>query len=353
MRSLAHDNPEPFEQGNETAVAHRARPPRAKHRLLVLPDDTIEPLLAAMNTAKRSLNVRMFVFEDKQLLDAVVHARKRGLTVRVMLNRQRRDGTSENDFAAAALADAGIEVRGSHPRFELTHEKSLVVDDRLGFVQTMNWNASRHRSTRDYAVVTEEPLEVDEMIAGFNADWERRVFTPRMDSSLIWCPDNGRTRLAAFIDRSCHSLWVQNDRYQDKVVVERLARAALRGVRVHVLTPPPHQLKPDKLAEGIAGLRILQDVGVSVHVARHLRLHAKMMVADHRSAIVGSINLAPGSFNHRRELAIETSDRPTVERLEATARSDWSYSKRIDLSSAVLGRDLAAHASVDVGALSL
>jgi phosphatidylserine/phosphatidylglycerophosphate/cardiolipin synthase-like enzyme len=99
-------------------------------------------------------------------------------------------------------------------------------------------------------------------------------------------------------------------------------------------------LKQGKLVEGIGGLRILQDVGVKVHTLKHLKLHAKMMLADSKRAIVGSINLAPGSFDSRRELAIETDHHHAVRRLEQTAHADWDASHKIDLSDEGLLADL-------------
>ncbi|MEI9973368.1 MAG: phospholipase D-like domain-containing protein [Ignavibacteriota bacterium] len=48
----------------------------------------------------------------------------------------------------------------------------------------------------------------------------------------------------------------------------------------------------------------MQDVGIGVHKIRHLRLHAKTLLADKSRAIIGSINLSTGSLDKRRELAI-------------------------------------------------
>ena len=90
------------------------------------------------------------------------------------------------------------------------------------------------------------------------------------------------------------------------MIIERLVRAAQRGVNVHIMARPPHTLKKDKLIEGVGGLRIMHDVGAKVHRLKDLKLHGKMLLADDKRAIVGSINLAPGSFDARRELAIET-----------------------------------------------
>ena len=64
--------------------------------LIVLPDDSARPILDAINQATKSLRIKMFVFSDPAVLQAVVAAHKRGVSVRVMLNPARRSGESEN-----------------------------------------------------------------------------------------------------------------------------------------------------------------------------------------------------------------------------------------------------------------
>jgi phosphatidylserine/phosphatidylglycerophosphate/cardiolipin synthase-like enzyme len=323
------------------------------HNLIVLPDDTAKPLVDAVNGAKRALQIRMFLFTDTTLLDAVIAAHRRGVKVRVMLNPARRSGETENEESRKTLAAAGVAVRDSNPAFDVTHQKSMVVDEEVGYVESLNWEVRDLTETRDYAIVTDDKLEVAEMVACFDADWEHAEFKPHPDSRLIWCPVFGRPRIAGFIDAAKHSLWVQNERYQDTVIIERLVRAVERGVKVHMLARKPHSLKPDKLIEGVGGLRILQDVGAKVHTLKHLKLHAKMMLADGKHAIVGSINLAPGSFDSRRELAIETDDQHTVKRLEKVAAEDWENSHKLDLSDEGLLADLAKRGEKGVDKLVL
>ena len=309
--------------------------------LLVLPDDAAVPILEAVAAAKKSLKIKMFVFSDPALIDAVEAARKRGLKVQVMLNPARRSGEEDNEATRKKLLRAKVDVKDSNPAVELTHEKSMVVDDSVAFVKSLNWETKNLTETRDYAVVTDHPHEVGEIVECFEADWHRNSFAPGDDARMIWCPINGRDRIARFIDEVKHKLFVQNERYQDAVILERLVRAAERGVKVHVLAKPPHSLKKEKLVEGVGGLRILDDVGIKIHKLKGLKLHGKMLLADDTAAIVGSINLAPGSFDSRRELAIEVRDPEVVERLHKTAHGDWKNSHPMDLSDAGLMADLA------------
>jgi phosphatidylserine/phosphatidylglycerophosphate/cardiolipin synthase-like enzyme len=58
-----------------------------------------------------------------------------------------------------------------------------------------------------------------------------------------------------------------------------------------------------------------------------LKLHAKLVFADNQRAIVGSINLAPGSFDSRRELAIEVDDDSIAKRLHQVVHHDWDNSR--------------------------
>lgn len=313
------------------------------HTLIVLPDDTAKPILDAVNGAARKLNIRMFLFTDPSLLDAVIAAKHRGVHVRVMLNPARRSGEDENEESRKTLVDAGIEVRDSSPAFALTHQKSMVIDEATGFVESLNWEARDLTETRDYAVVTTHGIEVDEMVQCFEADWHQKPFEPDPKSPLIWCPNNGRERIAAFIDSAKKSLWLQNERYQDTVIIERLVKAANRGVKVHIMARPPHKLKKEKLVEAVGGLRIMHDVGAKVHKLKGLKLHGKMLLADEERAIVGSINLAPGSFDARRELAVQTDAGHVIKRLVKTTHEDWENSHPLDLSDEGLLADLEKH----------
>jgi len=323
------------------------------HTLIVLPNDTAKPITDAINGAVHKLNIRMFLFTDPTLLNVVIAAKKRGVHVRVMLNPARRSGEDENEASRKTLEDAGIEVRDSSPKFALTHQKSMVIDDATGFVESLNWETRDLTETRDYAVATDHKIEVDEMVKCFEADWHQKKFEPDPKSPLIWCPNNGRERIAAFIDSAKHTLWLQNERYQDTVIIERLVQAANRGVKVHIMARPPHKLKKEKLVEAVGGLRIMHDVGAKVHKLKHLKLHGKMLLADEERAVVGSINLAPGSFDSRRELAVETDAGHVIKRLITITREDWDNSHPLDLSDEGLLEDLEKHGAEGADKLAI
>ena len=81
--------------------------------------------------------------------------------------------------------------------------------------------------------------------------------------------------------------------------------------------------------------------------------YTTIVIADGKRAFVGSINLSPGSFDSRRELAIETKSKRVLKRLVQVSRRDWKHSQTIDLSDAGILADLEKHGSKDANLLAL
>lgn len=161
--------------------------------LIVLPDDSAQPILGAIDAATKSLRIKMFALSDQGILDALIRAHKRSVKIRVMLNPARRSGEIQNKGSRSVLRSARIDVLDSNPAFEVTHEKSMVVDDSMAFIGSLNWEPENFEKTRDYGILTNDEREVSEVIDCFEADWSRQPFEPPASSNLIWCPGTGRS----------------------------------------------------------------------------------------------------------------------------------------------------------------
>jgi cardiolipin synthase len=74
--------------------------------LIVFADDSAKPIVNAIESASRTLRIKVFVFSDPSLLKAVIAARRRGVQVSVMLNPARRNGEHENEATRKTLERA-------------------------------------------------------------------------------------------------------------------------------------------------------------------------------------------------------------------------------------------------------
>ncbi len=295
-------------------------------RLIVEPDDGVEPVRDLISSAQNSLLIKQFTFTEEILIEAVIERRDAGVEVRVMLNPARSGGDRANDETFQRFADAGIAVRWSNPKFYVTHEKSIVADDTAALVATFNLCTKYFTLTRDYGVITHDPVHVAQIVEVFDADWRELDWTCSAYEGLLWSNSNSRYHMAQFIDTAKVRLDIQHPKYVDAVILERIAAAVDRGVKVRVLCGGRHGISEWDILDTFASLRTLRRFGVKVHKQKNLRVHAKLLLVDEERALVGSMNIDRSAFDLRRELGILISDAPTAARLKQVFDADWELS---------------------------
>ena len=295
-------------------------------RLIVEPDDGLEPVREFISSAQASLLVKQFTFTDETLVQAVIDRKLAGVDVRVMLNAARSGGDRANDETYERFRAAGIDVQWANPKFYVTHEKSIVVDKKAALVATFNLCLKYFTLTRDYGVIVSDPVHVAQIIEVFDADWNHDDWVPSAYEGLLWSNSNSRLHMARFIDTATRRIDVQHPKFVDAVIIDHLAAAIDRGVKVHVLCGGKHGISEWDVLDTFASLRTLRRFGAKVHKQKNLRVHAKLLIVDDERALVGSMNIDRSAFDLRRELGVEVSDPAVVAQLKAVFDSDWEQS---------------------------
>jgi phosphatidylserine/phosphatidylglycerophosphate/cardiolipin synthase-like enzyme len=299
-------------------------------RVLVQPDDGVLPVIELIAAAQQSVLIKQFTFTHPAILQAVVAAHRSGRTVRVMLNPHRSSGDRANDTTESILREQNITVAWSNPRFAVTHEKSMLIDETHALIATFNFCEKYFTVTRDYGLVIEDFAAIAEIRACFDADWIHAPFHPSTDSNLIWSNTNSRLLMSRFIDSARETLDIQHPKFVDATILDRIAHARDRGVKVRLLSGGKHGISEWDVLDTFSALRILERLNVHVHKQKNMRLHAKLLIADDERALVGSMNIDRNAFDLRRELGMVVSDRGAVQRLRSVFDDDWSLSHRYD-----------------------
>jgi phosphatidylserine/phosphatidylglycerophosphate/cardiolipin synthase-like enzyme len=296
-----------------------------------MPHDGVEPIVALIDAAKSTVKIKMFTFFDSPALFAALKAAyQRGVAVRVMLNPRRSSGTRANDETADALRGLGITVAWTSPRFAVTHEKSMIVDDRTALVATFNFVDKYFTRTRDYGVVVDDPRTVMQIADCFEADWRQAEFALPGDSPLALGNSNARYAMAALIDGSERTLRVQHPKYSDLAIIDRLLQARARGIHVHLICGGHRGISESDKMDTFSGLRSLRRAGVHIRRQHRLRLHAKLIIADGQRAMLGSMNIDRSAFDLRRELGVVFSDEGVLQTLLRQFHRDWKAAKHYD-----------------------
>jgi phosphatidylserine/phosphatidylglycerophosphate/cardiolipin synthase-like enzyme len=299
-------------------------------KLIVQPDDGEKPVMDFLNSAHKTVALKQFTFTHPLLLDTVTALHKKGVRVRIMLNGAKATGERLNDPFFEKMKSTGIEVQWSNPSFLVTHEKSIIVDSKSALLPTFNFMEKYFQATRDYGVLTNNPVQVEQIQKCFDCDWKREPFHPREDAGLAWSPGYARQFVCKLIDRARKTLDVQHPKFAEPVILERMLAAIDRGVRVRILCGGKHGLHQPDLMYSFALWRLMHQAGAKVHKQKNLRAHAKLLVVDNKWALLGSQNFDQPAFDLRRELAIEVQDAAIVQDLTSVFERDWETSRKYE-----------------------
>ncbi len=311
----------------------------AAPKLLIQPRDGIAPIIDRINAAKTSIRHKIYLFTDSRsdVINALAAATKRGVDVKILLEREPSGTSGGNTPIFLKLKEAGLNVQLSRAfKFVFIHEKSFVFDETEAIISTANITGSSFGSNREYQVVLDEPALVDEITKVFDADWKGEDIDLR-DAKLVWSPSqtksnglvrgNAREKMIQLIRSARSSLLIQQQSMADEEIIREISTVSRQGIPV-TLVGPPQELTDTYY---YAGAERLRAAGVNVKYLLTNYVHAKVIVADKTRALVGSINLSGNSINSNRELSIILERSTAQEAVDAlVAQIELDASKSVD-----------------------
>jgi phosphatidylserine/phosphatidylglycerophosphate/cardiolipin synthase-like enzyme len=270
--------------------------------------------------ATKSIDLVMYELEDTQVESALVSAEKRDVAVRVLLNEGYYGAQPSKESAAAYqyLQSGEVPVRWAPSYFALTHQKTLIVDGNQALIMTFNLTSQYYSTSRDFGVVDKDQADVSAIEDVFNDDWQGTRDTASQGDDLVWSP-GADTIILSMINNSRKSLYIENEEMSDASVVDALIAATKRGVTVEVVMTDSSDWNANFTRLKAAG------AGVRTYAASaSLYIHAKIILADGTSVLVGSQNFSASSLKDNRELGIVLSDTGILNSLSSTFQSDWN-----------------------------
>jgi phosphatidylserine/phosphatidylglycerophosphate/cardiolipin synthase-like enzyme len=306
--------------------------------LYVEPDGSgvAAPLLSAMEAARASVHVEMYLLTSHTYVDALCALYAAGVDVKVVLNERFPPGTdasATNDAAYATLSAMGVPVAWAptttgFPSY--THAKTVVIDAETGageaWIMTMNLDTSAFTANREYLVRDRAPEDVAEAEAIFEADFAAVPLMP--EGSLVVAPspeNDAASTLLALVESARATLDIEAEELTALGVEARIFAAlvdkAESGVTVRVVL---EDSTDEEQASAVAAVRA---AGASVRgysYGHGKDIHAKAIVADGARAFVGSENLSGGSLGENREIGIVFSEEAWVSLLDSTILEDFA-----------------------------
>lgn len=307
--------------GTVTAAAPAHASTSSEYTLITEPADNYQQIYTFIDSAKKTLDMTMYELVDTTAEQDLVADAARGVDVRVILDTNLEK--SNNQAAYTYLTDNGVHVVWANTTYAATHQKTITVDGDESAIMTGNLTSRYYSTSRDFAVLDTNKVDVAAIEKVFNADYSHTSITPTDGDNLVWSPTDAETKLLGVINSATTSLSVENEEMSSSAIVSALCNAAENGVNVDVTMTANSDYDSE--------FTQLTDAGVSVHLYAEdapLYIHAKVIVADagqsDAQAYVGSINFSTASMTKNRELGFITTDSGIVNGLNSQLSSDFA-----------------------------
>ncbi len=286
-------------------------------QLFTEPDDGRGPILSAINSAKKSIDLEVYILSDKTIIRSLISAEKRGVEVRVILEEHPYKGYGANKETKDKLSHYGISTKWSNRVYRFTHSKFFVVDETIGYIMTLNLSKSSFTKNREFGIITKDPLYVKELERIFQSDWQRKPYRP-LKSALVVSPENSRMKLTDLVKSAKKEILIYAEEIEDKDFEDLLVKKAKSGVKVYIVLANPEYIETNREAE-----KYLSAYHIQLSTPSTPFIHAKAIIVDNSIAYVGSINFSSTSMDKNREVGIITSSKDAVNKLIDTFFDDF------------------------------
>ncbi len=189
-----------------------------------------------INASRHSIDITMYEFADSAAEHALAAAAKRGVNVRVILDRRER---SLNSAADRFLTEHRVKVVWSSSSFDYTHQKTLVSDQSAAIIMTANLTSRYYATSRDFLVIDSARADVTAIVRVFDADFAHQPTRPGDGRDLVWSPTDSQRQILGVINGARKSLRVYSEEMADTTVDDALISAAKRGVDVSAAARTP------------------------------------------------------------------------------------------------------------------
>src|ERR1019366_8993061 len=281
------------------------------------PTDGVAPILAAITSAKKSVEIAIFRFDRKDLETALTAAVVKGVRVTALIAFHNRGGEASLRKLELRFLAAGIIVARTSGDLTRYHDKYVVIDRRVLCMLSTNFSRLDIDHSRGFGIVTTRANWVHEARKLFRADCSRAKYVPKTETFVV-SPANARKSLAAFLQRAKKELLIYDPRITDREMLRVLEERKKAGVTIRVI--------------GTVGGRSQFDV----QKLGGVRLHTRTIIRDRREAFIGSQSLRAPELDSRRELGLIIQD-VKAEKKETAVAQDKESEKAVK----VLTKDLS------------
>jgi phosphatidylserine/phosphatidylglycerophosphate/cardiolipin synthase-like enzyme len=272
-------------------------------KLIIQPDDGLEPILQAIRKAKTRIDILIFRLDRVELIKALSEAVAREVPVRALIAHTARGDERRLRKLEQRLLQAGAMVARTADDLPRYHGKMLIADD-TPYIFAFNYTKADIKG-RSFGAAVDDEKVLREAERLFQADFTKQTYEPA-SKALVVSPENSRPVLAAFIEGAKKELLIYDHKVSDGRMIKLLLARARAGVDVRIL-----------------GHVAISGTGLICERLK-IRQHVRAIIRDGSEAFLGSQSLRALELDGRREVGLMIGDAKAVKEMRDTFEADWA-----------------------------
>jgi cardiolipin synthase A/B len=292
-------------------------------QLIVQPEAGVAPVIKAIRTASKAIDIFIFRFDRGEVEKALAAAVQRGVQVRALIAHTNRGGEATLRELEQRLLGAGVQVSRTAADLLKYHAKYMVADSTL-YLFGFNFTKLDIDKSRSFAISTRDAKAVAEAKKLFEADRTRQAYASST-THLVVSPENSRATLNAFIGGARRELAIYDANVRDPAMIKLLKERAQNGVKVRIIGKMKGK-HPDIAERKLAPMR----------------LHVRAIVRDGARAFVGSQSLRKDELENRREVGLIINNPVVARKILQIFEADWEDSSKNGTAKAKAASKTAA-----------
>jgi len=110
-------------------------------------------IVREIDRAKNSIDAAVYYFTKRQIADAIIRAKDRGVKIKLVLDKSQE---TQRYSKAAYLARKGVPVR-INSKYNLMYNKYAIIDGRTVITGSYNWTATaEHRNAENLLIIRDD-----------------------------------------------------------------------------------------------------------------------------------------------------------------------------------------------------
>jgi phosphatidylserine/phosphatidylglycerophosphate/cardiolipin synthase-like enzyme len=278
-------------------------------KLLIQPGEGVLPLVKGIASARKSVQIAIFRFDQREIEMALANAVSRGVAVSAMIAHTNRAGEEGLRKLELRLLAAGVKVTRTADDLVRYHGKWMIIDGKELYVLAFNFTHQDVERSRSFGVITKNRDVIREACRLFECDSARQPFETSSGSFVV-SPINARQALGRFIESAKKELVIYDPKVSDRAMLRLLAERANAGVQVRIIGR-------------VAG----RWPAIESRKLGNQRLHTRSMVRDGSWVFLGSQSMREMELDERREVGLIFRDSRVARRIRDTFEADWKASE--------------------------